>query len=193
MANEPRRHHIVSAFHLAEFTDNRTRKGRLFVFDKNLGKTWSDSPDRVAWLKDFNMVDVDGVDPMGVEKAFGVLEGATAPILRASVDDRKMPTGDDLDVLLAYVALATLRVPQFRNILSGAINGLAKQLFRMSLLGDHGAKTARRLLEEQGEPVSDAEVEGLQADVAGHASTFDYEQTWHVHQILIFAQQSMLV
>jgi hypothetical protein len=184
MANEPRRHHVVSAFHLAEFTDNRSRYGRLFVFDKNLRKTWPSTPDRVAWLKDFNKVDVDGVDPMGVEKGFGKFEGVVAPILRAVVDNRKLPTGDDFDVLVSYAAFATLRVPRFRQILSGFVDGLAKQLFRMSLSEEGGAKRARRLLEEEGKPVSDAEVEALQAVVASDDTTFDYEQTFHIQEML---------
>jgi hypothetical protein len=166
------------------FLHSTSRYGRLFVFDKKTGKTWGSTPDKVAWLKDFNKIDVVGADPMGVEKGLGKFESAVAPIFRTTVDNRTLPAGDDFAYLLTYAALAALRIPRFRQILSAFVNGVSKQLHRMSQVEEDGANCARRLPEEDGGSVSDTEVQVRQGIVASDDFPFDDEQTFHIEEML---------
>lgn len=182
----PRKHHVVSAFHLAEFTDSRKREGRLFIFDKNERNIppWPTSPSQAARYTDFNRVNVDGVDPMLVEKGFAKQESAVAPIVKQVIDERRIPEGADFDLLIGYIALATLRVPHYRNIFSGFNNQVMKQLTRLNFQGSDGAARVRELLEAEGEPVSDADVLEFQAAIQSDVVTIDFERTWHVQTML---------
>ena len=113
-----RRHHYVPRFHLRQFAADA---GRRFIFehDKRTGQTQRRPIARVAAQMDlYTVAGADGVPTDELERAFGPLEAAAAPVIRrlAALTAGPMNTTDDELVRLgAYVALQYARLPDQLN------------------------------------------------------------------------------
>jgi hypothetical protein len=121
-------HHYVSAFHLAEFTPERRREGKLWVFDLARRGRWKSTAGRVGGEQRYNEVQgVQGVAPGEVETFLSAeYEGPAAPIIRFINDTRTVPAGPDLATLLRYIALLSANNPSRR----GAMNDSQEQALR---------------------------------------------------------------
>lgn len=121
-------HHYVSAFHLTEFTLERRREGKLWVFDLARLRRWKSTAGRVGGEQRYNEVQsVQGVAPGEVEAFLSTeYEGPAAPILRFINNTRTVPVGPDLGTLLRYVALLSANNPSRR----GAMNDSQEQALR---------------------------------------------------------------
>jgi hypothetical protein len=128
-----RAHHHVPAFYLAGFTLSGNRADRLWVWDRKRDKYWRGKPDDIAHQRDFYRVDVAGVEPDAVEKAFARLENQAAPVLRKIAQDRVLPEGEDFNTLLNFVALQITRVPQFRDFIEEKLSYLSKHSAKIAL------------------------------------------------------------
>jgi hypothetical protein len=75
--------HYVAQFHLANFTGRGGKEDRLWAFDLHARKAFPTTPKKAAFEKDFNRIEVEGVDPNEVEKRLlGRFEDDAAPTLR---------------------------------------------------------------------------------------------------------------
>jgi hypothetical protein len=74
----PKGHHYVPTMYLRGFTG---AKGQLLAIDQPHDKWFRTSPDNVAEKKNFNRIDVPGMDPNAIEKALSEFEGEVAPAL----------------------------------------------------------------------------------------------------------------
>jgi hypothetical protein len=72
-SNEPRRHHWIPQVYLRGFTRNRGRKSKLFTVGVDGTSFWT-TPANVGAIRDFNRIQVDGIDPHAVEKAMSMFE-----------------------------------------------------------------------------------------------------------------------
>jgi hypothetical protein len=78
---EARQHHVIPQCYLRGFT-TKGKKSQLHVFDVGRCKRFMSSPRNVAGVRDFNRVEMDGVEPDAIEIAFSVPEGRLADALR---------------------------------------------------------------------------------------------------------------
>jgi hypothetical protein len=111
---EPRRHHYVPQCWLAGFTETAEKDGRLWVTDLSRQSQWASTPENAGHIRDFYRLSEPSPDPVIVEKMFGALESATAPILKSLDTERRPPNADELDALLQFIAFQWARVPKFR-------------------------------------------------------------------------------
>lgn len=173
------KHHYVPQFYLKGFTDS---DGLIHVTDKVLRKRWRTAPRNVAWAPEFYKVDVSGMDPMGIEKAFGQVEGQCASMLREVLTTREIPSGQNAEVLLNFVALSITRVPLIRAKIAEFIDGVAKSLGKLAFLGPEGI---RRLKEDpEIARMSEEEMERFQEFMQSAEYTVNVDQNWHVTMLL---------
>ncbi len=128
-SSQERHHHYVSAFHLAGFTDDGTKTGRLYVIDRELSREWASSPVGTAKKRDYNAVEARP-DQNVVERAFAKIEGQAAGVFQEIVRTRKIPDRPALDCLINYVALAATRVPRSREVAAAIADRIPKDQFR---------------------------------------------------------------
>ncbi len=168
MSDQPRKHHVVPQFYLAGFTDDGTADGNLQVVDTSRLKTWVSKPKDAAHRRDFHEIDGGpSVDPMIVEKTLAQFESRWSVVVRNVVEHQTLPTGEDLDDLMDFVAFMAVRVPSIRNKISDFLDEVRqKEAF------------ARKCLEEQ----------GRQVETSGDDEFAVFDQTWHVGQMLKMAQ-----
>jgi Protein of unknown function (DUF4238) len=107
----PRRQHFVPQFYLRGFVGET---GMLFVIDRPSKKSFRTPPKNVAAERDFNRVDVEGMDPNAIEKDLAEFESKVAPALKRvkaakSLDDKK-----DRDAAMNLICALAIRNPRQR-------------------------------------------------------------------------------
>jgi hypothetical protein len=109
-----RSQHFVPAFILAGFTREGTREGHLCVLDK-VKRVWRPStPNNCSCQNHFYTVDRPGLDPLEAEKSFTTIESHVAPIVQQVISSNVLPTGDDEESLINFVAIQDARTPTAR-------------------------------------------------------------------------------
>ena len=86
VSRPPRKHHVVSQFYLAGFTNTGLPDGTFHVLDpRQKKKQWVSSPRDTAHKRDYHAVDLGrDVDPMIVEKKLAEFEGQWAALSETS-------------------------------------------------------------------------------------------------------------
>lgn len=162
--NQPRKHHYVPQFYLAGFTDNKTSEGNLHVVDIEHQKMWVAKPKDTAHQRDFHRIDIGpDSDPMGIEKALGVLEGRWSTAVRHVVEENRIPGADEeiFGDLMMFIAFLHVRVPRIRETIDDFLARVKKK-----------EKFAQRQLAAEGKPVEFV------------SNWAELDQTWHV-QVMI--------
>ena len=80
-----RHHHFLSQCYLRGFTKGNSKKSKLTVIDLLQNKHFETKPRNVGGLRDFNRIDVEGVDPIFLEKSLAEFEGEAARALKRRV------------------------------------------------------------------------------------------------------------
>lgn len=107
-----KKHHHSPAAYLAGFTREESKSGRLYVLHLRTGKEWLATPYTSGHQRDFYRV--KGEDPDAFEDELMRLESAALPVIRRMHETLDLPTGDDFDVLLEFVACMAARTPPTR-------------------------------------------------------------------------------
>lgn len=126
-----RRHHFVSQFYLANFSDS-AKSGKLNVLDVETGKWFSASPMNVGVERDFNRVERENAPVDALEVALAQFEGEAAAALTRVVQSKSYPSDEDLNYLLNVVGLLHVRNPRSRSAYQDfrdrSLRALARQL-----------------------------------------------------------------
>ena len=171
-------------FYLAGFTKSGTEDGELYVLDQRQRRQWKSTPAKSAYQKGFHTIatKADG-DPMVVERTLGEIESKCSRVIRHVIDDRKLPDGDDLDILVNFVALMAVRVPAIRSTISGFIDTVSKKVTRAMLGSERGWQQFKRAYEASGQE-ADFTREEMKAFVDSDDYTVNFDQSWHVGMML---------
>jgi len=122
----PRKQHYVPQFYLRKFTG---AKDMLLVFDREKKETYRSKPFGVAAQRDFNRIDVDGMDANAVEKVLSEFEGETAPHLERVIANKSIADQGDRSAMVNLMAAMTLRNPKRRQVMGEVIGNFAKNFF----------------------------------------------------------------
>src|SRR5438309_1202017 len=115
-----RNHHFVPQGYLADFTEEGTRDGRLFVSDLVSRSVFQTKPRNVGAERDFNRIDVDGQDPDALERALGEFEGRAISVIRGIQTSGELPADEEFSYVLNLMALLIVRNPRSRKNMNNA-------------------------------------------------------------------------
>lgn len=185
LAGQPRKHHYVPQFYLAGFTMSDSKEGDLYVLDRGQRKTWKSTPKGTAHKRDFHAIDAgpDG-DEMAVEKTLGQLEGQWSASLASVIESESLPEDESFGDLMLFVAFMAVRVLRMRDILSDFIDRVSKTQIQLMLATDEGRASFRKTLAQLGHTMSDEDFEQLLQFGKSDEYTVNYEQTWHVQEMV---------
>jgi hypothetical protein len=110
----PRHHHYLSQFYLKGFTEGGSKKSKLTVIDLKLKKVFETTPRNVGGLRDFNRIDIKGLDPNSIESSFSDFEGKAANAIKQIEEDLTF-SGDNKIIILNLIALYAVRSPEKRE------------------------------------------------------------------------------
>lgn len=134
-----KKHHFVPSSYLARFTRGGTDESDLWVFDLEHHKNWKSTPRGSAHQKDYNLLEVEGLDPLLAEKdVFGTIEGEAVSAFDEIIagGERALASGDvgfatneeTLEKVLVFIAAQAIRVPTIRASLDEFHSGAMKLL-----------------------------------------------------------------
>jgi hypothetical protein len=110
-----RRHHFIPQFYLKGFTVDRKKKRQLAVFDGKDRKAFIAAIDNVALERDFNRVEVEGLEPDAFENAVAAFEAEIAPALDRIIATQSNESEDDRITLVNLIGALALRNPRLRE------------------------------------------------------------------------------
>lgn len=115
MSNPSRHHHYIPQFYLAGFTESGDKDDAIHVTDIREKKEFITNPRNVGAQRDFNRVDIPGVEIDELEKSFSKFESKVAPVLSRIIQKKTLPSGEEMEILVNFVALLGTRNPQIRS------------------------------------------------------------------------------
>ena len=123
---ETRKQHYVPQLYLRRFVG---AKDMLLVFDRERNEAFRTKPAGVAAQRDFNRIEVEGMDPNAVEKVLSEFEGEIAPRLDQIITKQSIADEADRSAIVNLMAAMTLRNPKRRKGLSTVIENFTKTYF----------------------------------------------------------------
>jgi hypothetical protein len=123
-----RRHHFIPQFYLKGFTVERKKKRQLAVFDGKDRKAFMAAIDNVALERDFNRVEVEGLEPDAFEKAMAAFEAEMAPALDRIVAAQSIEAQEDRIALVNLIGALALRNPRLRETIRDFHERAVKQV-----------------------------------------------------------------
>lgn len=177
-----KRHHYVPMSYLARFTTSGTAEGELWVFDIDRATSWPSSPAKTALERDYNRVELEGVDPLLVKKqVFGEIEGAAKTAFDEVIGAghealvKSAPGIKTSEVtfrtVLLFLSAQSIRVPHIREGLQAFQTDAVRTIARMLAKSRKAFEAAREKDPEMG----DVTFEEFQAFVAEHGTVLEIE------------------
>lgn len=130
--NVSRHHHYLSQCYLKGFTQGSAKNSKLTVIDLKNKKKFETIPRNVGGMRDFNRVEIEGVNPEIVEKKQANFESQAALALK-KLEDTQDFTGETKDVILELIAMLSIKSPQMREHLSKPLIQLVNQVLAKNL------------------------------------------------------------
>ena len=183
--NAPRRSHLVPRCYLRGFTTEK-RPTQLLVVDADRRTKYWSSIDDVSTDRDFYRVNNASGDPDAAERCLGDLEDKAGPILAHVEEQRALPEGDDLDLLLQFTALLSVRTSFFRDQVAAFIDQLGKAQVTAALATPDRWRDTLTAIRARGIVVPDAasDYQGMVDFVRSDAFTIEAGTGFHVGQLL---------
>jgi hypothetical protein len=128
---EAHNHHFVPQGYLRGFADGIGRKARVFTVDLAEGKSFTTLVRNIAASRDFNKVEVEGLDPNAIEQAYGVVEGNVVEAIKRVEVSQSFDDADDRAHVLGLIALLTIRNPRQRDNIGRSLGDIAKSMAEM--------------------------------------------------------------
>ncbi|MEG3132376.1 DUF4238 domain-containing protein [Rouxiella sp. T17] len=123
--SEPRHHHYLSQCYLRGFTSGVGKRARLTVIDPTARTSFETNTRGVGGVRDFNRIDIDGIDPNFIERELAKFEGKAATALR-ELENGEAFKEDRKNTILELISLLAIRTPAMRENLSKPFLQMAK-------------------------------------------------------------------
>jgi len=192
VAGTAKRHHFVSKFLLAGFTQSGEVTDELWVTDFKTGKQFARTPATTGFQTNFHTVDIEDVEPDHVEQVLAKIEGKCAPSIKAVIRDRKIPCGEAYHELIYFMALMMVKTPKARKVAehgAGFLNKLLlKRAFRSKETWESVQADMRNVGLEIGEDVVYEEMHDF---VNSDGYDFKVDQNWIVYTMMAGAIELM--
>jgi len=183
--NRPRKSHYLPKFYLAGFTASGKVDDNLYVLDQASGRDWTSSPAKAATERDLYVVDLGpSENPDMVEKCLGNLEGDFASVVRGIIERQQLPTGDDFNWFLNFVALMVARIPRTRKVVAQVVDRKSKDDLLKQLATREGWNQFREVCGSAGHKIADDEYEEFKRVASSEDYTADFDQTTHVQMMV---------
>jgi hypothetical protein len=150
VTGEARIHHWVPQTYLKNFAKSPSKNAQIYVVDKTLKTSFITSPRNIASARDFNRVDVPGVNPNQVESDYSKFEGELTPALRRMMESRTFGNAEDHNLILNLIALLAIRTPRMRENIRTFHEQVAKMVMNMTLESEERFSSAYKRAKTDG-------------------------------------------
>lgn len=126
-----RHHHYLSQCYLKGFTQGSAKKSKLLVMDLKNNKKFESTPRNVGGMRDFNRVEINGIDPEIIEKAQSDFESKAATALK-NLEETSDFSGETKDVILELIGMLAIKSPEMREHLAKPQAQIANLIMAMT-------------------------------------------------------------
>ncbi|EPV7105035.1 DUF4238 domain-containing protein [Escherichia coli] len=145
--NEARHHHYLSQCYLRGFTKNGGVKSKLTAIDMKKKKSFETSTRNVGGVRDFNRVEIEGIDPNVLESSLADFEGSVATELK-NLSQGALFAGETKNTIISFISLLAVRTPVMREHMTSQITPIIEMIARMSVATQERYEHAIREIEE---------------------------------------------
>lgn len=151
------RQHYIPKFYLAGFASQGSKRSKIWVLDKVERRQWTTIPSKAAHRRNYYRISGQGAtDPDAFERAFGVIESRVAPVLREIVLSNDLPaSGEEVEILLNFVALMAVRVPGSRDATNRLFDVLSKRFLHGLFSSPETYQAQLQKMKEDGAEIAD--------------------------------------
>ncbi|PTT24254.1 hypothetical protein DBR18_27960 [Pseudomonas sp. HMWF021] len=126
-----RHHHYLSQCYLKGFTQGSAKKSKLLVLDLKSNKKFESTPRNVGGMRDFNRVEINGIDPEIIEKTQSDFESKAATALK-KLEETSDFSGETKDVILELIGMLAIKSPEMREHLAKPQAQIANHIMAMT-------------------------------------------------------------
>lgn len=127
-----RHHHYLSQCYLKGFTQGSAKNSKLTVIDLKEKKKFETIPRNVGGMRDFNRIEIEGIDPEIIEKTQAEFEGKAATALKR-LEETFDFSGETKNFIIELIAMLAIKSPERRKHLSQPLIEIAKVMMAMNL------------------------------------------------------------
>lgn len=149
-----RHHHYLSQCYLKGFTRGGGKKSKLIVIDLKRKKHFRTIPRNVGGIRDFNRIDIEGIDQNILEKSLAAFESVAAASLR-KLDQGEKFEGETRNIILNLMAMFAIRSPEMREHWRKFHEQVAERLMDLILATKERWESQVRQLKESGVSIND--------------------------------------
>ncbi|WP_321837365.1 DUF4238 domain-containing protein [Pseudomonas kulmbachensis] len=149
-----RHHHYLPQCYLKGFTQGSAKKSKLLVLDLKSNKKFESTPRNVGGMRDFNRVEINGIDPEIIEKTQSAFESKAATALR-KLEETFDFSGETKDVILELIGMLAIKSPEMREHLAKPQAQIANQIMAMTFESkDRWESQVTQIKQDTGEDIS---------------------------------------
>lgn len=179
-----RHHHFLSQCYLKGFTRGKSKKSKLAVIDLKGRKSFETTPRNVGGVRDFNRVEIEGVDPNHLESELSKFEGQAATALknlRKTLDF----SGETKVIILNLIALIAVRSPERREHMRQFEAQIAERIMEMTLDSKEMWEGQTSKLEKDNKPKNIVSYEDAKEFFESKKYTIDVTREHHIRREMV--------
>lgn len=147
-----RNHHHLSQCYLKGFSNGGSKKSRITVIDLKQKKIFETIPRNIGAIRDFNLIEIKGVDPNIIENDYARFESKVAPALR-NVEESLLFEGENRNLILNFIALLAMRSPENREMWRGFYEKTSECIMELSLATKERWDSSIKQMKEKGQKI----------------------------------------
>lgn len=189
--NIPIKHHYIPKFFLANFTEGGKKESKLWITDLKSCKQWQAAPPAIAYQNNLYSLEIENNNDNqtdAVETMFAELESMTAPVIKRIIEAERIPSGNEFNILMNFIALMATRTPKMITQRAQFVIDIADTMIDVSFsTKDQWQKLMIELIEAGKMPADSLEktsYEEIRDFVYSKRYTLDINQNAKVEQIL---------
>ncbi len=179
-----RHHHYLSQCYLKGFTKGGAKKSKITVIDLKEKKLFETIPRNVGGIRDFNRIEVEGVDPNIIETSLAKFEGEAASALR-QIEQKLAFEGAERELILNLVAILAIRSPEMREHWRKFQAQVAERIMDLSLATKERWESQIRQMKESGKAIDEnVSYEDIKKFHESKQYTIEVAREHHIHMEL---------
>lgn len=130
---DARNHHYVPQCYLKGFAKQRSKSCNLKAYDLRRGSVFTPKPRNIASKRDYNRIDIEGVDPNFIESEWSKIESVFDQALGRVIQQRSIENETDFHWILALLSRIIVSTPDFRKVRGKFIEDIAAKTLNIAL------------------------------------------------------------
>lgn len=131
------KHHYIPQFFLSNFMETESKECKLWVTDQKQCKQWEASTSSIAYQNKLYSLESDPEctfdETDALEKVFAKVESMASKVIKDILETERLPTGNDFNILINFIALMASRTPAMINHRTKPVIEISQKMMEMTL------------------------------------------------------------